>query len=68
MNNMKFADMLKRLDEIANILDNGDASLEQSLELFEEASALIKQCNLTINDARLKLVNMTKSKEENINE
>lgn len=63
-NDMTFADMLNRLDEIAKILDNGEVSLEQSLELFEEGSGLIKRCNAMIADARLKITEITAKSED----
>ena len=66
-NEMTFADMLNRLDEISKILDNGEVSLEQSLELFEEGSGLIKKCNGMIADARLKITEISSNTEGNEN-
>lgn len=65
---LNFAEMLNRLDEIAKILDNGEVSLEQSLELFEEGSRLIKLCNQKISDARIKITEISAKSEENDNE
>jgi len=65
---LNFAKMLNRLDEIAKILDNGEVSLEQSLELFEEGSRLIKLCNQKISDARIKITEISAKTEENDNE
>ena len=65
---LNFAEMLNRLDEIAKILDNGEVSLEQSLELFEEGSRLIKLCNQKISDARIKITEISAKTEENDNE
>ena len=61
---MTFADMLNRLEEISKLLDSGDVSLEQSLELFEEGSSLIKLCNTKINDARLKITEISANTED----
>ncbi len=61
---MTFADMLNRLEEISKLLDSGDVSLEQSLELFEEGSSLIKLCNAKINDARLKITEISANTED----
>ena len=64
---LTFADMLNRLDEISKLLDNGEVSLEQSLELFEEGSGLIKKCNSMIADARLKITEISANTEGNEN-
>lgn len=69
MNSEKtFAEMLARLDEISKILDSGEVSLEESLELFEEGSKLIKLCNAKITDARLKITEISSKTEDNTNE
>ncbi len=68
MNNKTFAEMLSRLEEISKLLDGGEASLEESLELFEEASKLIKECNAKLTDARLKITEIAVGSEENVNE
>lgn len=64
---LTFADMLNRLDEISKLLDNGEVTLEQSLELFEEGSGLIKKCNSMIADARLKITEISANTEGNEN-
>jgi len=66
-NEMTFADMLNRLDEISKILDNGEVTLEQSLELFEEGSGLIKKCNSMIAEARFKITEISANIEGNEN-
>ncbi len=68
MNNKTFAEMLSRLEEISKVLDGGEASLEDSLELFEEASKLIKECNAKLSDARLKITEITSDSEGCSNE
>lgn len=49
---------LRRLEEIANALENGNAELEASLSLFEEGVGLIKECNARLDAAeqRVKLL------------
>ncbi len=47
----KFEDKVKELEEIINILENGDASLDDSINKYTEAMKLVKEC-----DAELKQI------------
>lgn len=42
---ISFEEAMKRLAEISEKLEKGDAALDESLTLFEEGTALIKLCN-----------------------
>lgn len=42
---IKFEEAMERLEEIVNSLENGEFSLDDSLELFEEGVKLVKFCN-----------------------
>ena len=42
---IKFEEAMDRLEEIVNSLENGEFSLDDSLELFEEGVKLVKFCN-----------------------
>lgn len=53
---MNFEQSLKRLDEIVASLERGDASLDESLALFEEGTALIKSCGKQLDSAEQKVV------------
>lgn len=53
--NMKFEDALKRLEEIVRMLEGGKSPLDQSLELYEEAVALVKICNARLDAAQQKV-------------
>lgn len=44
-----------RLNEIAQLLSTGSASLDESLALFTEASELIGYCENKLADAKLKV-------------
>ena len=50
-----FEEALKRLEEIAAALENGNAQLEASLSLFEEGVGLIKECNARLDAAEQKV-------------
>ena len=46
MSNVKdFENNVKKIEEFAEILENGDAPLEQTLEAYAQAVALIKSCS-----------------------
>ena len=65
MNNATYGDKIKRLEEIVAVLESGDASLEESLKLFEEAGELVLDCNSVLTEARLKISQMTFAEGEN---
>jgi exodeoxyribonuclease VII small subunit len=46
---------LKRLEEIATLLDRGDAPIDQQLQLFEEGMALSAGCRAYLEQAELKV-------------
>lgn len=56
--NKSFEELITRLEEIVNMLDEGNLPLEKSLELFEEGISLARRCSSILNDARGKLEKM----------
>ena len=60
---MSFEDSVKRLDEIVKLLERGDAPLSESLELFEEGTALISNCDTLLNEAEQKVVKLRKGQD-----
>lgn len=52
---MKFEDAMARLEEIVGLLENGDAPLDKSLDLFEEGVSLVKLCNSKLDAAEQKV-------------
>ena len=48
----------RRLEEIANLLEQGALPLEQSLKLFEEGTALAAQLHKTLEAAEQKLTTL----------
>ncbi len=66
-----FEKAMLRLEEIANLLEDGEAELAKSLELYKEGAELAAYCTQQLRDARQQ-VNMlskesysTADKEEN---
>lgn len=56
-----FEQSLQRLDEIVRLLEKGDASLSESLGLFEEGTGLVKRCTEQLEQAEQRVVQLRKS-------
>ncbi len=50
-----FETAMARLDEISVLLGQGSVSLDEAVELYEEAAKLINLCNKKLNSAQTKL-------------
>lgn len=57
---LTFEQQLARLDEIVCQLEKGEASLEESLALFEEGSGLLQGCTRLLDKAEQKVVKLRK--------
>ena len=57
---MTFEASLKRLEEIVSRMERGDVPLEEALSLFEEGTSLVKSCTKRLDEAELKIVQLTK--------
>ena len=55
MKEIKFEDAMQKLEIIANELEKGDLSLEESVVKFEEGMKLSKQCSDMIEEAEKKI-------------
>ena len=55
--NIRFEDSLKRLEEIVETLETGVKDLDKIVNLFEEGSGLVQNCNEKLNqiEKRLKI-------------
>lgn len=49
--NLTFEQSLARLEEILQVLENGDSDLDGMLKLYEEGVSLIRACNLRLEQA-----------------
>jgi len=56
-----FEESMARLEEIVRTLENGSATLDESLKLYEEGIALVRVCSSKLDDAekKIKLLNVT---------
>ena len=55
MEDMNFEEAMKKLEEIANELENGELNLEDSIKKFEDGMKLSKKCNEIIENAEKKI-------------
>ena len=65
-NQTSFELSLERLETLVGSMESGDATLEQSLEWFEEGITLIKSCQDQLKHAEQKLQELIKNNEGEI--
>ena len=59
-NNNNFESSLKRLEQISDLLENEDTSLEESIKLFEEGISLKEICEERLKSAKIKIDKIVK--------
>lgn len=62
-----FEDSLKRLQEISEKLESEEISLDESVKLYEEGIELSKNCFNELNNAELKVKELKKQLEIELN-
>ena len=55
---------MKRLEEIANELEKGDLTLDESVKKFEDGISLSKKCNEFLDNAEKKITMLINNGEE----
>jgi exodeoxyribonuclease VII small subunit len=55
LSTLSFEDALKRLETIVQRLESGDASLDESIALYEEGAKLRSQCEARLKSAQEKI-------------
>lgn len=68
MKELKFEEAMKELEEIANDLEKGDLSLEESVAKFEEGMKLSKECSDMIEKAEKKITILLKKDDKIVEE
>ncbi|MBO6047729.1 MAG: exodeoxyribonuclease VII small subunit [Erysipelotrichaceae bacterium] len=53
---LTYEQAMKRLDEIIKILENNDASLDDSINLYQEGLELVKYCDTKLKSIEEKVV------------
>ena len=60
-----YEESLKRLEEIVAIIEEGDQSLEKTLELFSEGTALLNSCSKYLDSAEQKITKLLANGDAN---
>lgn len=68
MEKINFEEAMGNLEKIANDLEKGDLSLEESLMKFEEGMKLSKKCNEIIENAEKKITILLQKEGELVEE
>ena len=55
-----FEQAMGRLEQIVRAMERGDVPLEQSLQLFEEGTGLVRQCGKLLEEAEMKISKVAK--------
>ena len=63
---MKFEEAMKQLEETVKRLESGEASLEESMELFEKGIKLSRTCQSLLNEAQLKVTQIVADSDKEI--
>lgn len=66
-NALSFEQAYKRLEEILDLLNNSQISLEDSLKVYEEADKLIQLCCEKLNHAEQKVQVLVKNRNQDNN-
>ena len=68
-NNKSFEEMMQCLEQIANELESGNLSLDDSVKKFEQGMEISKECSKILENAEKKITILTKdSNQDNITE
>ena len=63
MKEVSFEQKISKIEEIVELLDSGDESMDNLLKRFEEGLKLVKECREFLDKAEMKIIDITK--EEN---
>ena len=65
MKEQTYENAMQRLEEITASLEDGSLPLEQSLQLYEEAAALVRFCSACLDNAEQKIVSLADVEAQN---
>lgn len=64
MKNLKYEDAVKKLEGIVEKLEKGDLALEETIKLYDEATKLSGYCTAMLDNAKLKIQELSENKED----
>ncbi len=64
MEKMTYEKAVARLEEIVEMLENGNLPLDKMMKLYEEGTSLAAKCAKSLDAARLKISELSKGKGE----
>ena len=67
-NNKSFEEMMQSLEQIANELESGNLSLDDSVKKFEQGMEISKECSKILENAEKKITILTKDSDDNLKE
>lgn len=65
---MTLEQAMKRLEKITDEMQSDTVTMEKSLKLFEEGSALVTLCNEKLQEAQIKITKLAEGKDDIENE
>ena len=65
---LNYEQSVSRLEEIVELLENGELPLEESMKLFEEGTKLSAECYSMLSKAEQKITQISDIENETINE
>ncbi|MBR3867694.1 MAG: exodeoxyribonuclease VII small subunit [Clostridia bacterium] len=68
MKNLKYENAIKKLEEIVSKLEKGDLPLEETIKLYDEATKLSGYCTAMLDNAKLKIEELSEKRETSDNE
>ena len=60
----KFEDKIKALEKIINDLENGNSSLDESIDKYREAMKLIKDCDKKLKSVEAEITKLVTENDE----
>jgi exodeoxyribonuclease VII small subunit len=54
----KYEDLMQELKEVIRKIESGEASLDESIALYERGAVLITQCETLLTEAELKITRL----------
>lgn len=64
--NFSYEEAFQKLEKILTNLNEGDVSLDRSLELFEEANGLIETCSKQLSAAEKRIEKLVKGRNQEV--